>query len=113
MKTYVVGEPLERIALDILGPVTRTHTGNKYILVVTDYFTRSAEAYGLPDIETPTVTDKLLTEFICRYGLPLQIHTDQGAQFTSDLFVELCKRLSICKTRNSPFHPKVQDLWKD
>jgi transposase InsO family protein len=110
MKTYVVGKPLERISLDILGPVTRTHTGNKYILVGTDYFTRFAEAYGLPDIETPTVAEKLLTEFICRYGLPLQIRTDQGAQFTSDLFVELCKRLSICKTRHSPFHPQSSGL---
>ena len=64
----------------------------------------------MPDIETPIVTDKLLTEFICRYGLPLQIHTDQGAQFTSDLFVELCKRLSICNTRNNPFHPHSAGL---
>ena len=110
MKTYIVGEPLARISLDMLGPVTRTHTGNRYILVVTDYFTRFAEACGLPDIETPTVADKLLTEFICRYGLPLQIRTDQGAQFTSDLFVELCKRLSICKTRHSPFHPQSSGL---
>ena len=110
MKTYIVGEPLARISLDMLGLVTRTHTGNRYILVVTDYFTRFAEACGLPDIETPTVADKLLTEFICRYGLPLQIRTDQGAQFTSDLFVELCKRLSICKTRHSPFHPQSSGL---
>jgi transposase InsO family protein len=64
----------------------------------------------LPDIETPTVADKLLTEFICRYGLPLPIHTDQGAQFTSHLFVELCQRLSICKTRNNPFHPQSSGL---
>jgi hypothetical protein len=44
MKTYVVGEPLERIYLDILDPVSQTYKGNKYILVVTDYFTRFAEA---------------------------------------------------------------------
>lgn len=84
MKTYVIGEPLERISLDILGPVTRSYNGNKYILVVTDYFTRFAEAYSLQDIEASTVADKLLTEFICRYGVPQQIHTDQGSQFTSD-----------------------------
>jgi transposase InsO family protein len=89
MKTYVVGEPPERISLDILGPVSQTYKGNKYILVVTDYFTRFAEAYSLPDIEATTVADKLLTEFICRYGLPLQIHTDQGAQFTSSIFTEM------------------------
>jgi hypothetical protein len=35
---------------------------------VTDYFTRFAEAYSLPDIEATTVADKLLTEFICRFS---------------------------------------------
>lgn len=110
MKTYVVGEPLERVSLDILGPVSQTYKGNKYILVVKDYFTRFAEAYSLPDIEATTVADKLLTEFICRYGLPLQIHTDQGAQFTSNIFTEMCKRLHISKTRNSPYHPQSSGL---
>lgn len=110
MKTYVVGEPLERISLDILGPVTRRYNGNKYILVVTDYFTRFAEAYSLPDIEDSTVADKLLTYFICRYGVPQQIHTDQGSQFNSDLFLQLCKKLNISKTRNSPFHPQSSGL---
>ena len=113
MKTYVVGEPLERISLDILGPVSQTYKGNKYILVVTDYYTRFAEAYSLPDNEATTVADKLLTEFICRYGLPLQMHTDQGAQFTSNIFTEMCTMLHISKIRNSPYHPKVQVLLKD
>ncbi|CAC5421618.1 Retrovirus-related Pol polyprotein from transposon 17.6 [Mytilus coruscus] len=57
MKTYIVGEPLERVSLDILGPVTQTYKGNKYVIVVTDYFTRYAEAYGVPDIEAQTVAD--------------------------------------------------------
>lgn len=52
----------------------------------------------------------MVTEFICRYGVPTQVHTDQGAQFTSDLFVELCKMLHIDKTRNSPFHPQSSGL---
>ena len=92
MKTYVVGEPLERIALDLLGPLPLTHDKNKYILVVTDYFTRFAEAYALPNIEATTVADKLLVEFICKYGVPIQIHTDQGSQFTSELFKERCSK---------------------
>ena len=106
MKTYVMEEPLERISLDILGPVSQTYKGIYNILVVTDYFTRFAEAYSLPDIEATTVADK----FICRYGLPLQIHTDQGAQFTSNMFTEMCKRLHISKTRNSPYHPQSSGL---
>ena len=66
-----MGKPLERISLDILGPVSITQNRNKYILIVTDYFTRYAEAYALPNIKAATVADKLLEEFICRFGLPL------------------------------------------
>ena len=110
MKTYVVGETMDRVALDILGPVPQTYNGNKYLLVITDYFTRYAEAYALPNINASTVAEKMVTEFICRYGVPTQVHTDQGAQFTSDLFVELCKMLHIDKTRNSPFHPQSSGL---
>ena len=82
MQIHVVGETLDRVALDLLGPVPQTYSGNKYLLVVTDYFTRYAEAYVIPDIEAKTVAEKLVTEFICRYGVSVQIHTDQGSQFT-------------------------------
>ena len=82
MQIHVVGETLDRVALDLLGPVPQTYSGNKYLLVVTDYFTRYAEAYAIPDIEAKTVAEKLVTEFICRYGVSVQIHTDQGSQFT-------------------------------
>ncbi len=40
MQSYHVGMPMERVALDILGPLPETLRGNKYVLVVTDYFTR-------------------------------------------------------------------------
>ena len=42
---YLVGEPLERVAIDILGPLPRTEKGNKYIVIISDYFTRWIEAY--------------------------------------------------------------------
>lgn len=39
MKLYNVGAPMERITLDIMGPLTMTEQGNRYILVIGDYFT--------------------------------------------------------------------------
>ncbi len=40
MHQYRVGAPMERVAMDILGPLPESHLGNKYILIVGDYFTR-------------------------------------------------------------------------
>jgi transposase InsO family protein/predicted aspartyl protease len=110
MQQYIVGEPMERVAMDILGPLPESLSGNKYILIIADYFTRWTEAYAMKDQEAATVTRIFLHEFICRYGLPRQIHTDQGRQFESRLFQELCVWLKIDKTRTTAYHPQSDGL---
>ncbi len=61
---------MERIALDVLGPLPLSIRGNKYIMVVCDYFTRWSEAYGIPNQEALTVAKTLVVEWICRCGAP-------------------------------------------
>jgi hypothetical protein len=39
MRQYNVGAPLERIAIDVMSPLPTSTVGNKYILVIGDYFT--------------------------------------------------------------------------
>ena len=92
--------------MDIVCPLSRTSRGNRYILTVVDHFTKHAEAYFLPDQEAPTVARAFLNEFVSRYGVPYVIHTDQGTNFESNLFKEICKLLGIAKTRTSPYHPQ-------
>ena len=76
---------MERVALDLFGPLPVTKHGNKYILVVTDYFTRWVEAYSLPNQEATTVARVLVNEWISRYGALDAIHSDQGKNFDSRL----------------------------
>ncbi|GFU00569.1 retrovirus-related Pol polyprotein from transposon 412 [Trichonephila clavipes] len=66
---------------DILGPLPRTASGNKYLLVVMDYFTKWPEVYPIPDQEAPTVAEAVVQHWISRYGAPLQLHSDQGKKF--------------------------------
>ena len=109
LQQHIVGCPLEN-ALDILGPLPRSSRGNRYILVVADNFTRWTEAYPIPIQEATTVARWFIGEFVCRYGAPLQILTDQGAQFQSQLFAEMCQLLNIDKTRTSSYHPQTDGL---
>ena len=78
--------------------------GSKYILVATDYFTKWSEAYPLPDAEAHTCMTALYNNFFSRFGLPRQIHSDQGKNFESKLFTELCHIAGIDKTHTTPFH---------
>ena len=97
---------MERVAMDILGPLSKTPRGNNYILLIGDYFTKWIEAYPIPNQEAKTVADKLTMDFISRYGAPMEIHTDQGRNFESQLLKDVCRLLGIHKTRTTAFRPQ-------
>ncbi len=101
-----VGAPMDRIATDILGPLPWSENGMRYILLVQDQFTRWIECYAVPDQTAETVAHKIVYNFISRFGTPLQIHSDQGRNYESTLFKQICKLLEVHKTRSSPHHPQ-------
>ena len=101
---------MERIAVDVMGPLPVTKKGNKYLLVAMDYFTKWPEAYALQDQEAKTVATVLVREFVCRFGTPLELHSDQGRNFESELIKEMCEILGIKKTRTTPCHPQSDGM---
>ena len=97
---------MDIVAIDILSGLPLVTDGSKYILVSTDYFTKWSEAYPLPDAEAYTCMTALYYNFFSRFGLPRQIHWDQGKNFESKLFTELCHIAGIDKSHTTPFHPR-------
>lgn len=110
MQVTGAGDPGERVAMDILGPVPTSNRGNKYILVIQDYFTKWAEAIPIPDMEAKTVAQAFIDNYVTKYGAPRTLHTDQGRQFESRLFKQLCDILRINKTRTTPYHPQSDGM---
>lgn len=98
-------KPLDRLHVDILGPFPVSSSGNKYILVIGDQFTRWVEAFPVPDQCAETTANRVVYDFIARFSAPLELHTDQGRNFESFLFQNVCKLLQISKTRTTPYHP--------
>ena len=90
-----VGAPLGRLSADILGPFPEPTQGNKYVLAVTDYFTKLVEIFGFPDQSAVTYVWIILNEVIARFGCPYDIHSDQGCNYESAIFSELCHLLEI------------------
>jgi transposase InsO family protein len=102
-----VGEPWERLGIDITGPHPRSSRGNEYALTVVDHFSKWAEAYAIPNHKAMTVARKLVNELFTRFGTPLQILSDQGTEFGSQLMNEIYSWLDIDKIRTSPYRPQT------
>ena len=63
----------------------------------------------MQDMEAPTVAN-IFYNFVCRFGAPVYLHTDQGCNFESKLIYEVCALLGIEKTRTSPYHPQSNGM---
>ena len=98
------GHRWDRIAMDILDVCEPTPYGYRYILVITDYFSKWTEAFPIKDKCADTVADVLVNKIILRFGMPLVIHSDQGREFENRLTKSLCSLLGCVKTRTAPYH---------
>lgn len=106
IKTPVISEPFAKISMDIVGPLSRTKAGNKFILTIVDDATRFPEAYALKSCDAENVANALMDMF-SRVGVPRTILTDQGTNFTSQLLKQLYDFLKIRGITTSPYHPEA------
>ncbi|XP_060070261.1 uncharacterized protein LOC132550238 [Ylistrum balloti] len=106
----LIDTPFKRIAVDLIGPLEpATDRGNRFILTVVDYATRYPEAVALKSIETERVAEALIDIF-SRVGIPSEMLSDQGAQFTSEMMREVSRLLSIRQLTTTPYHPMCNGL---
>ena len=99
-------QPLELVHLDYLQ--IEPSKGNiENVLIVTDHFTRYAQAYPSKS-QTALATAKLLwNNFIIHYGFPDKIISDQGQNFESELIANLCEVAGVQKLRTTPYPPQT------
>ena len=97
------GFPFERISMYIVGQLTKTERANRYLLVVVDYYTRWLKAYAIVYQDAHLIASKLVTKYFSRYGSPYCIHSDQGANFESNLLRKICNQYEIKTTKTTPY----------
>ena len=98
------GMPLNRVGIDISGPWPRSEGGNKYILAITDYFSKWLELVPLPD-KTALSVAKALHKFVARYGVINRLHSDRGMEFTAAVTQQLCELLGVRRTLTRGYAP--------
>uniref|UniRef100_A0A0K2V5D0 Integrase catalytic domain-containing protein n=1 Tax=Lepeophtheirus salmonis TaxID=72036 RepID=A0A0K2V5D0_LEPSM len=75
-----------------------------------DRFKRWSEVMPIPDITSKTIVSNFLSGWISRFEVPETIVSDRGTQFTSSLWIGVCRTLGIgCKNTTS-YHPESNGL---
>ena len=105
-----VGMAMERVAIDVMGPLPLTPRKNRFVVVMVDYFTKWAEAIPTANQEAATVAKVLVETMVCRFGAPGNLHSDQGRNFQSRLFKEVTQLLEMKQTWTCAFNPKSDGM---
>lgn len=105
--TSRASKPFEKIFLDIVEPITPSYNNNQYILTLQDDLTTFSAAIPLENTVAKTIAEALVTKFICHYGVPKTILTDQGSNFVGSVFKNICKFFKIEKLQTTAFHPQT------
>ena len=99
--------PFQMIGIDYSGPFPVTSKGNKYVLAVTDYFTKWVIAIPLEKQNAQLTAQALYEKYICIYGVPRQILSDQGSVFNNQLFTAFTQILGCHHIKSTPYHPQT------
>ena len=104
------GYPFQRLSVDLVGPIRPSRAGNTYILTAKDVFTRWIEAIPTNNITAEVIAKLLEKHIFSRFGMPLEIKTDCGTNFTSEVFRDVCRILNISKTESPPYNAKSNPI---
>ena len=96
----------QRVHMDLFGPLKTSAQGKKFVLCITDAFTKYAEMLAIENKEAVTVGKAVFERWICKFGTPLEIVTDNGREFCNALSKELYKLLQIKHSTTTPYWPQ-------
>ena len=102
-------KPFELVGMDVLT-LSRAHSGEKKVLVVTDYFSRFAITIALPNESEDSIAKAFIKNVLVRYGAPLRLLTDRGKSFLSKVNTYLYELWGIKKSNTSAYHPQTNGL---
>ena len=106
----LIDTPFARVAVDLVGPIhPPSEKGNRFILTLVDYATRYSEAKALKYIDSESGAEAPVQIF-SRVGVPNEILSDMGKQFTSDLMQKVSRLLSVSQLTTTPYNPACNGL---
>lgn len=102
--TSTASGAMEKIYLDVVGPLPKDNNGFVYILTLQCELSKFVEAYPLRNKDAVSIARSFVNNFILRYGIPKAIGNDRGSEFLSSVMKEVCKLLDIQQITSTAYH---------
>ena len=99
----------QRLHVDIVGPLPPSR-GMTYLFTIIDRYTRWPEAIPMADATAASCARALISHHIARFGVPADITSDRGPQFTSNLWTALWTLLGAQLHRTTAYHPQANGV---
>lgn len=99
-------QPNQRIHVDLFGPLISSDKAKKFLLCITDAFSKYSVVTDIPDKKAETVASAIYSKWFCVFGILAQIHSDGGKEFVNNLSDNFFKLLNIQHSKTSPAHPQ-------
>jgi hypothetical protein len=101
--------PFQKVAVDLAGPLPKTHTGFNHLLVVICYLTKWMEAIPIKNNKASTCAEVFVKDVIARFGCPLEVVSDNGHSFNGKFKICMAQ-WGIHNIRVAPYHPQSNGL---
>ncbi|GKC54666.1 reverse transcriptase domain-containing protein [Tanacetum coccineum] len=111
-KDYQIHRPVPRTTRYIAGPFPEGPGKVKFLIVAMDYFTKWIEEKAVETISGTQVKKFIWNDIVCRFGLPEEIISDNGKQFSGDPFKDWSVKLNIVQRFASIKHPQSNGLME-
>lgn len=110
LRTPIMLQRMEKISIDLIGPLTKSITGHQWVLVIEDTTTRWTELFALISATSENCAKVLLNEWLLRYGLPRKLVSDNGPQFISSIMQHVTDILGIQQQLTPVYHPQANPV---
>uniref|UniRef100_A0A1B6EN58 RNA-directed DNA polymerase n=2 Tax=Cuerna arida TaxID=1464854 RepID=A0A1B6EN58_9HEMI len=106
LSSEVAEKPLEKVFIDYVGPLPRSKSGNKFLLVCVDAFSKFCWIFPLRNTTAQLTVQVLRTQLFQHFGIPATLVSDNGPQFLSNTFKRMCFGHGIRHVTTSPYYPQ-------
>ena len=98
--------PNQKCHIDLMGPLRTSEQGNKYIMVMTDAFSKYTVLAAIPDKKAETVAQTLFEKWIAIFSCPKILVSDNGREMVNNVMKILCEKFQIKHRKTASYHPQ-------